>query len=82
MELVRRRTGDEFFIYLYDDKMWYYFEYSAKALYTLSSNEEYNNLLRTEKADKKVVWTKEKEILYTITLCPDSKRERFLKRVN
>lgn len=82
MEIVRRRAGDEFFIYLYDDKIWYYFEYSAKALYTMSSNEEYNNILRIEKADKKEVWTKDKELLYTITLCPDSKKERFLKRIN
>lgn len=81
MELARRRAGDEFFIYLYNDKMWYYFEYSAKALYTLSSNEEYNNILKLEKADKKIVRTKEKEVLYTLTLCPESKKERFLKRV-
>lgn len=81
MEIARRRAGDEFFIYLYDDKMWYYFEYSDRALYTLSSNEEYNNILKMEKAEKKIVQTKEKETLYTITLCPDSKRSRFLNRI-
>lgn len=81
MEIARRRAGDEFFIYLYDDKMWYYFEYSDRALYTISSNEEYNNILKTEKAEKKIVRTKEKETLYTITLCPDSKRSRFLSRI-
>lgn len=81
MEIARRRAGDQFFIYLYDDKMWYYFEYSDRALYTISSNEEYNNILKTEKADKKIVQTKEKETLYTITLCPDSKRSRFLNRI-
>lgn len=82
MEVARRRTGDEFFIYLYNDNVWYYFEYSAKALYTISSNGEYNTILRTEKAEKKIVRTKEKNILYTITLCPDSKKDRFLKRIN
>lgn len=81
MEIARRRAGDEFFIYLYDDKMWYYFEYSDRALYTISSNEEYNNILKMEKAEKKIVQTKEKETLYTITLCPDSKRSRFLNRI-
>lgn len=82
MEVARRRTGDEFFIYLYNDNVWYYFEYSAKALYTISSNEEYNTTLSTEKAEKKIVRTKDDEILYTITLCPDSKKDRFLKRIN
>lgn len=81
MELVRGRSGNEIFIYLYDDKLWYYFEYTDHTLYTLSSNEEYNTILRTEKADKKVIQTKEKEVLYTITLCPDSKKQRFVNRV-
>lgn len=52
LEIARRRAGDEFFIYLYDDKMWYYFEYSDRALYTVSSNEEYNNILKTGKSGK------------------------------
>lgn len=82
MELVRRSNGNEIFVYLYDDSIWYYFEYAAdKNLYTLSSNQEYNDVLKNEKADNKVVRTEGKETLYTVTLCPDSKRERFLKRV-
>lgn len=82
MELLRSRAGNQYFMYIYDDNMWYYFEYSDQNLYTLSSNPEYNEIIKTEKADKKVVQTKEKETLYTITLCPESKKERFLKRVN
>lgn len=81
MELIRRRAGNEIFIYIYTDKMWYYFEYTDKILYTLSSNQEYNTILQNEKADKKLIQNKEKELLYTITLCPDSKKERFLKRI-
>lgn len=81
MEIVRRKGRDELFIYIYSDKIWYYFEYSGGVLYTLSSNAEYNTILQNEKADKKIVQTKEKATLYTITLCPDSKRQRFLKRM-
>ena len=81
MELLRKRSGNQFFMYLYDERMWYYFEYADQSIYTLSSNEEYNNSLKTEKAEKKVIQTKEKETLYTITLCPESKRERFLDRI-
>lgn len=79
-ELVRRRAGNELYLYLYDDQMWYYFEYTGKTLFTLSSNFEYNSILQNEKADKKIIYNKDKQVLYTITLCPDSKRERFLKR--
>lgn len=81
MELVRRRSGNQIYLYLYDEQVWYYFEYGDKVLYTLSSNAEYNEIVRNEKADKKEIRDKEKQLLYTITLCPDSKKERFLKRI-
>lgn len=81
MELIRRRSGDQIFMYIYNDQMWYYFEYMDKSLYTLSSNAEYNSIVQNEKAEKKVILNKEKQTLYTITLCPDSKKERFLKRM-
>lgn len=81
MELVRRRAGNQIYLYIYNDEKWYYFEYLDKSLFTLSSNAEYNDILRNEKADKKIIQNKEKQTLYTITLCPDSKKNRFLKRV-
>lgn len=81
IEMIRSRSQDQFFMYIYDDQMWYYFEYSDHSLYTLSSNEEYNNIVKLEKADRKVIQNKEKETLYTITLCPESKIDRFLKRI-
>ncbi|MDE6452148.1 MAG: hypothetical protein K2L23_07695 [Odoribacter sp.] len=81
MEFIRGRAENQYFMYIYDDNLWYYFECSDHCLYTLSSNEEYNTLVKLEKPDKKVMKNKEGEILYTITLCPDSKKERFLKRV-
>lgn len=43
--------------------------------------EEYDEIIKTEKADKKVIQTREKETLYIITFCPVSKKERFLKRI-
>lgn len=81
LELVKKRSGNQFFMYIYDDQVWYYFEYNDKNLYTFSSNPEYNEILKLEKADKKVIRSKDKEILYTITLSPESMKERFLKRM-
>ncbi|MEG0795197.1 MAG: hypothetical protein RR397_01625 [Odoribacter sp.] len=81
MELVRMRSGNHFFMYIYNDEFWYYFEYSDRNLFTLSSDTEYNESIKKESADKKVVKNLEKEILYTITLSPDSKKERFIKRI-
>lgn len=82
VQLSRKRTGNEFYIYIYNDGMWYYYEYLNNVLYTLSSNQEYNTILQSEKADKKMISNKEKVVLYTITLCPDSKKERFKKNMN
>ncbi|MEG1737048.1 MAG: hypothetical protein RR137_08340 [Odoribacter sp.] len=42
MELVRMRSGNHFFMYIYNDEFWYYFEYSDRNLFTLSSDTEYN----------------------------------------
>ncbi len=81
MEFIRGRSGNQYFMYVYDDNLWYYFEYSDHSLYTLSSNEEYNTVVKLEKPERKVMTNKAGEILYTITLCPDSKKERFLKRI-
>lgn len=81
MEFIRSRSENQYFMYIYDDNLWYYFEYSDGSLYTLSSNEEYNTVVKLEKPEKKVMKNKEGETWYTITLCPDSKKERFLKRV-
>ncbi|MDL2252334.1 hypothetical protein LJC12_05735, partial [Odoribacter sp. OttesenSCG-928-J03] len=81
LEFIPRRSGNQLFIYLYKDDLWYYFEYVNKSLFTLSSNGEYNGIVRNEKADKKIIQNKLKETLYTITLCPDSKKNRFVKRM-
>lgn len=81
LELLRKRSDNQFFMYIYDEQMWYYFEYSDRSLYTLSSNTEYNDAVKLEKAEKKVIRTADKQELYTITLCPDSKKERFLGRL-
>lgn len=81
MEMMRSRGGNQLFLYLYDDKIWYYFEFSDQSLYTLSSNEEYNEIVRTEKPEKKMMRDGENGLLYTITICPPSKKERFLQRV-
>ncbi len=81
MEFIRRHSGNQYFMYIYNDKMWYYFEFADRNLYTLSSNEEYNTVVKSEKADKKVMKSASGEGGYTITICPVSKRERFLKRM-
>lgn len=81
MEMMRSRGGNQLFLYVYDDKVWYYFEFSDQSLYTLSSDEEYNEIVRTEKPEKKMMRDGDGGLLYTITICPPSKKERFLQRV-
>lgn len=81
MQLLRKRSGNQLFLYLYDEEQWYYFEYADRSLYTLSSNAEYNDAVKLEKPEKKVVKSPENTELYTITLCPDSKKQRFLQRM-
>ncbi|MDR0983294.1 MAG: hypothetical protein LBM07_08680 [Culturomica sp.] len=83
MECIPRYVSNQMFIYLKKDETWYYFEYSNNNLFTLSSNLEYNDALRNEDEEKKIITTndKEKKVLYTITLCPSSKIKRFLQKI-
>ena len=83
MELLRRRSGNTWSIYLADDDFWYYFEMTTeKTLYALSSNPEFNEALKQEKVENKEIRDAEKKIQYTLTLCPDSRLNRFMKRIS
>ncbi len=52
IEIVKKRSGDAFTIYLeIDEKHWYFFDYKNNILQAISSNREFNNILRTIKPD-------------------------------
>jgi hypothetical protein len=83
MELIRRRSGNTWSMYIAADEFWYYFEMTVeKTLYALSSNPEFNESLKLEKAENKEIRDAEKKIQYTLTLCPDSRLNRFMKRIS
>ena len=52
IEIVKKRSGDSFSIYLeIDEKHWYFFDYKNNILQAISSNRDFNNILRTIKPD-------------------------------
>ena len=52
IEIVKKRSGDSFTIYMeIDEKHWYFFDYKNNILQAISSNREFNNILRTIKPD-------------------------------
>ena len=83
IEIARRRAGNQFFIYIYDDNIWDYLEYADKHFCQVSANERFNEMLRYEKIENKQIKTqdKDKEWIYTVTLCPNTKRTRFISRI-
>jgi hypothetical protein len=55
VQLTKKRSGDEFKIYLeLDEKNWYYFEYKRGVMQAVSSSDEFNKeIQKTEVSDKK-----------------------------
>jgi len=80
IELVRRRSGEDFYMFLQSDrKHWYYFNHRRDVLQTVSSMDAYNDLLMGE--DLKQRQTEyEKGRYFQYTLSSTRRAERFYNR--
>jgi len=82
IEIARKRTGDVINIYLEFEKgkNWYYFNYRNNLMQTISSNTEYNNIIRELKDDKRTKKGKEEQE-YSFIISNLRKKTDFLRRV-
>ncbi|MCD4734891.1 MAG: hypothetical protein K8R53_02485, partial [Bacteroidales bacterium] len=83
VEIARKRTGDELNIYLEFEKgrYWYYFNYRSGRLQTISSNTEYNTLIRDLKDDKRIIKGEKEEGDYMFIISNLRKKTDFLRRM-
>jgi len=81
IQIVKSRRGNKFFMYLeVDADHWYYFDMSRNVLKVISSNEEFNTILREMKpADRKL---KAEKKLMPYSFYPTTARikDKFLKQ--
>ncbi|MBN2667656.1 MAG: hypothetical protein JXR60_00375 [Bacteroidales bacterium] len=81
LQVIKKRSGDEFFLYLeVDENTWYYFHMAHNVLKAVSSNEEFNTVLRTMKpADRKLKAEKD-QASYSFFPSTEGLKKKFLKQ--
>ncbi|TLX71529.1 hypothetical protein E9993_20470 [Labilibacter sediminis] len=76
-EIVKKRSGNSLDMFIsFDKDTWFYFSYKAKMLQTLSSNEAYNNTVKTLDTDDR----KSKTGSFTFIPATAGKMNRFIKK--
>ena len=74
--------GDKDRMHLYfelSNGAWYYFFYRTGLLQVVSSNVEFNKVIREMKDDEKKLKTKRSEAKYSFTSCSEQKKNAFLE---
>jgi hypothetical protein len=82
LEVVKKRSGDLFNLYLEDDGgHWYFFNYQSGNMMVISSEDKFNNAIKEVKPDKRRLEKKEKnEASYQYTLGTPNKKSAFLRK--
>ena len=81
VQIVKKRSGNHFYLYLeVDENTWYYFHMARNVLKTVSSNEEYNTILRNMKPGDRKLKAEKKKMPYSFYPVSESLKKRFLKQ--
>lgn len=78
LEIVRKRSGDQLNFYIeIDRRHWYFFSYSNNVLQSISSQTDFNVILRDIKASKR----QDDESAYRYIISTTQKKNRFLREM-
>ncbi len=81
VQIKKKRSGDEFYLYLEPfEGVWYYFHMSRNVLKVVSSNEEFNTILREMKPGDRKLKAEKKEKPYSFYPGTEGMRKKFLKQ--
>jgi hypothetical protein len=82
LEIERKRTGDVISLYIEFDRgnNWYFFNYRNNLMQAISSNQEFNALIRDLKDDKRVIKGEKGQEDYTFIISNLMKKTDFLRR--
>lgn len=79
IQIVKKRSGDELNIYLELSKSnWYFFNYRAEMMQTVSSNDEYNTAIKESKKNK--LKREKGQAKYRFLLSSEAKKIQFLRK--
>ena len=81
IELIKKRSGDILNIYLQiDDANWYFFTYSRGVLQAVSSNEDFNNIIKEMKPDARKLDVEKGQQSYSFYPGNVASKIKFLKK--
>jgi hypothetical protein len=81
-EIQKKRGGDIWNFYVeMEGGVWYYFNYHKNILQLVSSNEEFNNSIKSIKSDKRKYKNQKGEPPFQYTISTVRKKNDFLKRM-
>ncbi|MCX7862572.1 MAG: hypothetical protein N2449_06220 [Bacteroidales bacterium] len=82
MEITKKRSGDKFNLYLQlTDNLWYFFSYSNNLMQVLSSNEEFNTVIKTLKPDQRKIDADKGQAPYSYFVASVTTMKKFVKRM-
>ncbi|MBI9038707.1 MAG: hypothetical protein JEY97_11290 [Bacteroidales bacterium] len=81
-EIVKKRSGDSFSIYLeIDEKHWYFFDYKNNILQAISSNRDFNNILRNTKPENQEYKSPDGKHVYKFIISTKRKLVDFKRKM-
>lgn len=81
VELIKKRSGDVLTIYLEMDKNnWYFFTYTRGMMQAISSDEDFNTVIKDTKPDKRKSKGLKSEGPYQFMYSTDRKKKDFLRK--
>ncbi len=82
VEIMRKRSGDILNIYIeIDRRNWYFFSYSSYVMQAISSQTEFNKIIREVKTENRKDEAKKDETAYRFTISTPEKKNGFLRRM-
>ncbi len=81
IELVKKRSGDTYTIYLEIDRNnWYFFNYTRGMMQSISSNGDFNSAITETKPDKRKSKASKGQTPYQFMYSSDRKKKDFLRK--
>ncbi len=81
IEIEKQRSGDAISIYLeVSSSEWYFFNYKRGIMQVISSNEEFNKIIKETKSKDKSIEVKKGETPYSYTISTVKKKESFVNK--
>jgi hypothetical protein len=82
IEITKKRGGDIFNMYIdLGGGAWYFFNYQKNILQVISSNEDFNNIIKNLKTDKKKYKNQKGEAPFSYTISTVKKKNDFLRKM-